>query len=115
MQRLSQVDWLGVVPTPDNFMIRILVDIAADRNAPAAITLDHFLTACMTHARPGRDVSVDEQLILFKGRSKHTMNITSKAAGKGFKIYSLCCGNYLLGLHFASRIIKRLITFSYTN
>ena len=43
---------------------------------------------------PGREISVDEQLILFKGRSAHTMQIGSKEAGIGFKIYSLCAENY---------------------
>ncbi len=31
-----------------------------------------FQQACKQYLHPGRNVSVDEQLILFKGRSKHT-------------------------------------------
>ena len=53
---------------------------------------------------PGREVSVDEQLILFKGRSAHTMQIGSKEAGIGFKIYSLCAENYLWDFVFTSPI-----------
>lgn len=34
------------------------------------------------------------------------MRIDNKVAGQGFKVYSLCVGNYLLGLQFASRDIK---------
>ena len=51
---------------------------------------------------PGHEVSVDEQLILFKGRSAHTMQIGSKEAGVGFKIYSLCAENYLWDFVFTS-------------
>jgi len=51
-------------------------------------------------------VSVDEQLILFKGRSKHIMNILSKEADRGFKIYCLCSENYLYAFMYASKITK---------
>lgn len=34
------------------------------------------------------------------------MRIDNKVAGQGFKVYSLCVGNYLLGLMFASRDTK---------
>ena len=53
---------------------------------------------------PGSHVSVDEQLILFKGRSKHTLKLVAKEVGEGFKIYSLCEGNYLLAFLFASKV-----------
>ena len=52
------------------------------------------MKASVSHFMPGRDVSVDEQLILFKDRSKHSMLIPTKRAGKHFKIYSLCYENY---------------------
>ena len=42
-------------------------------------------------------------LILFKGRSKDKMMIHNKAADIGFKCYSLCVENYLLGLRFTSK------------
>jgi hypothetical protein len=51
-------------------------------------------------------VSVDEQLILFKGRFKHTMNILSKEADRGFKIYCLCSENYLYAFMYASKTTK---------
>lgn len=65
-----------------------------------------FLKASRQHYMPGTHVSVDEQLILFKGRSKHTMQLYVKEAKKGFKIYTLCEGNYLLGLFFTSPVRK---------
>ena len=67
--------------------------------------LDHFRATCKKLIKPGKEVSVDEQLIQCKARSKHTMNINAKAAGVGFKIYSLCCGNYLVDFRFASKCI----------
>ena len=65
-----------------------------------------FVRSSLLFLIPGRDVSVDEQLILFKGRSKHAMNMVSKAAGYGFKIYSLCVENYLYNFLFTSKKSK---------
>lgn len=65
-----------------------------------------FVKASMASLKPGRNVSVDEQLILFKGRSRHTMRIGTKAAGVGFKIYSLCSESYLYNFFFTSRVSK---------
>ena len=48
-------------------------------------------------------ISIDEQLVLFKGRSRHTLQITRKSAHEGFKIYSLCQDNYLLSFMFTSK------------
>lgn len=41
------------------------------------------------------NVSVDKQLILFKGQSWPTMQIGTKAAGVSFKIYSLMYSLYI--------------------
>ena len=65
-----------------------------------------FVKSSRTYLVPGRDVSVDEQLILFKGRSRHSMSIGTKAAGYGFKIYSLCVENYLYNFLFSSKVSK---------
>lgn len=48
-----------------------------------------FVNASMASFQPGRNVLVEERLILFKGRCRHTMQIETKATGVGFKIYSL--------------------------
>ena len=54
-----------------------------------------------------QDLSIDEQLISFKGRSKHTIQMNTKAAGEGYKIYSLCCSNgYMIDFKFSSAIKK---------
>lgn len=44
-----------------------------------------FVKASQSYFVPGLDVSMDEQLILFKGRSKHSMLIPTKQAGKGLR------------------------------
>ena len=49
---------------------------------------------------------MNEQLIEFKGRSKHIMILTTKAADQGFKIYSICHENYLCSFLFTSKICK---------
>ena len=41
-------------------------------------------------------MSIDEFLIKFKGWSKHTMNIAAKVGGKGFKVYGISYGDYLV-------------------
>lgn len=51
-----------------------------------------------------RNVSVDEQLILFRERFKHIMMLSTKAAEMSFKIYSLCQENYMLDFLFTSKI-----------
>ena len=66
-----------------------------------------FRKASQKYWIPGSHVSVDEQLILFKGRSCHTMQIASKAAGIGFKVYSLCDNNYLFDFLFSSKVRRQ--------
>lgn len=63
-----------------------------------------FQKASRKYYRPQSQISIDEQLILFKGRSRHTLNLHVKEAGHGFKIYSLCAGNYLLGFLYSSKV-----------
>lgn len=63
-----------------------------------------FQTASRQYYLPGTHVSIDEQLVLFKGRSKHIMQLHVKEASQGFKIYIMCGGNYLLGLFFTSPV-----------
>ena len=45
-----------------------------------------FRQASLKYYQPGRIISIDEQLIKVEGGSRHTLQITSKQAGKGFKI-----------------------------
>lgn len=50
-----------------------------------------------------QNLGIDEQLIRFHGRSKHTIHMNTKAAGEGYKIYSLCAPNgYMIDFRFTS-------------
>ena len=49
-------------------------------------------------------VSVDEQLVKFRGRCCHVLQIASKAAGVKFKLYSLCQENFLYDFLFISKV-----------
>ena len=50
--------------------------------------MDDFLDACKKYLILGNNVSVDEQVLKFKGRTKHTMILRGKKARKGFKVYT---------------------------
>ena len=63
-----------------------------------------FREASLEYYKPGSIISIDEQLIKFKDRSRHTLQITSKQAGKGIKVYSLCQDKYLISFLFASKV-----------
>ncbi len=49
-------------------------------------------------------VSIDEQLIDFRERSTHTMQLACKAIDVNFKLYSLCQNNYFIDFLFTSKI-----------
>lgn len=66
--------------------------------------MEHMCRTSQASISPGKHVSIDEQLILFKGRTKHSMMIATKKAGQGFKVYSLCVGNYLIWFSFTSKL-----------
>ena len=58
----------------------------------------HFRKTAQEIYIPGSHVSVDEQLLKFTGRSKHLTEISSKAAGTGYKIYTEAEAGYLIDL-----------------
>ena len=66
--------------------------------------MDDFLDACKKYYILGSNVSVDEQVLKYKGRTKHTMIMRRKKAGKGFKVYTLCQDMYLIDALFTSRV-----------
>jgi hypothetical protein len=67
------------------------------------LLMTHLQEAFLKSIIPGKHVSIDEQLVKFKGRSKNTMMISTKVAGQGFKLYSLCVGNYLIWFKFTAK------------
>ena len=68
-----------------------------------SLVSDIWKTSCQ-YWKSDRNVSVDEQLILFRERFKHIMMLSTKAAEMSFKIYSLCQENYILDFLFTSKI-----------
>jgi hypothetical protein len=63
---------------------------------------------------PGSRVSIDENLIKAKVRSKHLLQISNKAAGKGYKLYTLCDGSYCYDFLYTSKSDKTPESRSYT-
>ena len=43
----------------------------------------------------GQNVSFDEMMVPFSGRSRHTIKIKNKPILEGFKIWALCNRGYL--------------------
>lgn len=60
----------------------------------------------MKAIQPGRDITIDEHLIKCNGRSKHILQILTKAAGKGYKAYMICTIGYFYNFVFTSRTEK---------
>jgi hypothetical protein len=63
-----------------------------------------FRKISKTHWLSENHISVNKQLMKFKKRSRHVMQIISKIAEVDFKLYSLCLQNYLYDFLFISKI-----------
>jgi hypothetical protein len=57
----------------------------------------------------GQNVSFDEMMVPFAGRSKHTLKMKNKPISEGFKIWALCDRGYLWDFLFYSRTSGKLI------
>src|SRR5215217_3821474 len=53
---------------------------------------------------PSSNVSIDEMIARFSGRSAHTVRIKNKPTPEGYKILSLCDTSYTYAFIFTSRI-----------
>jgi hypothetical protein len=51
----------------------------------------------------GQNVSFDEMMVPFAGRSKHTLKMKNKPVSEGFKVWALCDHGYLWDFLFYSR------------
>jgi hypothetical protein len=51
----------------------------------------------------GQNISFDEMMVPFSGRSKHTLKIKNKPIKEGFKVWALCDHGYLWDFVFYSR------------
>jgi hypothetical protein len=65
-----------------------------------------FREASQEILRLGDSVNIDENLYSAKTRSKHLIQIDNKAAGKGYKTYTLCSGFYVWDFIYTSKIAK---------
>ncbi|RPA90174.1 hypothetical protein L873DRAFT_1783116, partial [Choiromyces venosus 120613-1] len=54
--------------------------------------------------RPGTHVAIDEMMVKFSGRSKHTVQIPSKPIPVGYKVIALCYDGYTIDWMLFSRI-----------
>ena len=63
----------------------------------------------------GQNVSFDEMMVPFSGRSKHTLKMKNKPISEGFKIWALCDHGYLWDFLFYSRTTGKLYRHLYSN
>jgi hypothetical protein len=68
--------------------------------------MSSFREAAQRLVHLGDTVSIDENLFPAQTRSGHLIQIDNKAAGKGYKVYTLACGHYLYDWIYTSKIAK---------
>ena len=59
---------------------------------------------CQRFYFPASNVTVDEMMIRFRGRSHHTYRMPSKPITEGYKVFALCDLGYTFNWVFASRL-----------
>ncbi|PKB95300.1 hypothetical protein RhiirA5_241909, partial [Rhizophagus irregularis] len=64
----------------------------------------HIQTISKSICMPSSNISVDEIIVRFSGRSTHTVRIKNKPTPEGYKILSLCDAGYTYSFIFTSRI-----------
>lgn len=64
----------------------------------------HIQTISKSICVPSSNISVDEMIVRFSGRSTHTVRIKNKPTPEGYKILSLCDAGYTYSFIFTSRI-----------
>lgn len=68
-----------------------------DLFTPIRIIWDMLITQCRNNYTPGTNVTIDEQLLAFRGRCKFRMYIPNKPAKYGIKIEMMCdSGTYYM-------------------
>lgn len=63
---------------------------ASDKFAPIRTLWDMFVEKCKDNYQPGRNITVDEQLLAFRGRCGFRQYIANKPAKYGIKIVMAC-------------------------
>jgi hypothetical protein len=59
-------------------------------------------TKFQTYVVLGQNVSYDEMMVPFSGRSRHTLKMKNKPISEGFKVWALCDHGYLWDFLFYS-------------
>src|SRR5262249_24828471 len=80
---------------------------------------DHIRQVSQTTYQVGSNCSIDEAMVRFTGRSKHTYKMPNKPISEGYKIWVLANGGYIWDFRFHSRTannhIKRIPGLSDTS
>src|SRR3954453_7439488 len=66
--------------------------------------MTHIQAVSKSICIPSSNVSIDEMIARFSGRSVHTVRIKNKPTPEGYKIFSLCDAGYTYAFFFTSRI-----------
>lgn len=74
------------------------------------LLLSHIHDASKKYYTPGTNVSVDEMMVRFSGRSMHTVHMKNKLIPEGFKILSLCDSGYTYTFIPTSRVAPTQVT-----
>jgi hypothetical protein len=62
-----------------------------------------FRTACSRYWAPGINLSIDEMMIRFFGRSSHTFKAPNKPIKEGYKMFALCEAGYTYYFMWSSK------------
>lgn len=60
--------------------------------------------SCKRYYLPSTSVTVDEMMIRFGGRSKHTVRMPNKPITEGYKVFAICDHGYTINWRFHSRV-----------
>jgi len=62
-----------------------------------------FRSLCSQYWMPGINLSIDEMMVRFFGRSKHTFKAPNKPIKEGYKIFALCEAGYTYNFMWSSK------------
>ena len=64
---------------------------------------EHLRTQFKAYVLPRQNVSFDEMMVQFTGRSKHTLKMPNKPISEGYKMWAICSYCYTWDFLFYSR------------
>ena len=63
-----------------------------------------FRETCRSCWAPGSNVSINEMMIKFQGRSQHIVKMPKKPIKRGYKVWALCERGYLSNFMYTSKV-----------